>query len=273
MTESISASAASIVANLVRQISGIQLDTGKTYLITSRLTPLLGEFAVKSLDDLAAALKRDPHGRLAEAVVEALTTNETLFFRDARPWEALRKEILPGLIRLRANERSLSIWCGAASSGQEPYSLAMLLRRHFPELSSWKLRLLATDLSEAMLERCREGLYSSVEVGRGLDPEFQRAYFRSEGTGWRLDAGIRAMVELRRQNLTQSFSGLGSFDLVLLRNVLIYFDEATKLDILRRVRQVLTPGGVLMLGATEMTNAPDFERSIAGDCRILRRAA
>jgi chemotaxis protein methyltransferase CheR len=149
----------------------------------------------------------------------------------------------------------------------------MLIRRHFPELLGWKLRILATDISETMLERCRQGLYSAVEIGRGLEPELLRTYFKEQEGGWRLDAGIRSMVELRRQNLTHSLGSLGSFDLVLLRTVLIYFDDASKLDILRRVRQIMHPGGVLLLGSTEMTNAPEWERCVEGDCRFLRKVA
>lgn len=273
METNLSPQAEAFIAQFVKLSSGIQIDAGKGYLITSRLTPLLETHQLKSLEELAGNLKREPRGRLAEDVIDALTTNETLFFRDGRPWEALRKEILPGLIRRRAAERSLSIWCGAASSGQEPYSLAMLIRRHFPELMGWKLRLLATDISESMLERCRQGLYSAVEIGRGLEPELLRSFFKQEDAGWRLDASIRGMVELRRQNLTHSLGSLGSFDLVLLRNVLIYFDDATKLDILRRVRQIMNPGAILLLGSTEMTNAPEWERCIEGDCRFLRKAA
>jgi chemotaxis protein methyltransferase CheR len=188
-----------------------------------------------------------------------MTIKETSFFRDDRPFVDLRETVLPELIRRRAGERKLHLWCAACSTGQEPYSLALLLREHFPELQGWTIRLLASDLSSDALKRARLGWYSALEVGRGVPPEMLARCFRPVDDGWQVIDEVRRMVEFLPLNLIESWPVLPLLDLVLLRNVLIYFDLATKQQVLTRVRAVLRPDGYLMLGGAETTHNIDDE--------------
>jgi chemotaxis protein methyltransferase CheR len=256
------------LADVVRQDAAIVLEPGKEYLVESRLQPLARKTGLGSLAELVRAL-RAGNRALREQVVDAMTTNETSFFRDAHPWEALRKSVLPELIARRAATRSLDIWCGACSSGQEPYTLGLLLKEHFAsQLVGWRVRILATDISESMLERTRKGRYSQLEVNRGLPAPMLVRYFAREGLEWQLEPEVRAMVERRRFNLAdESGWGLmGPFDLVLVRNVLIYFDVSTKQRILRNIRRRLRPDGTFFLGSCETTIGlvDDFERVVDG---------
>lgn len=241
------------ICRLVQERSAIVLEAGKEYLVELRLKPLLRDCGVADMGAFVERLRNDRSGTLQRQVVEAMTTNETSFFRDIHPFETLRKLILPELLRLRAGERTLNVWCGAASSGQEIYSLAMLLREHFPELLGWRVRLLATDISREMIQRCREGRYSQLEVNRGLPAAMLVKYFERVDMDWRLKETIRQMVEFREMNLAASWPGLPAMDLILLRNVLIYFDDATKRAILGRVYGALRGDGYLLLGGSETT--------------------
>lgn len=242
-----------LVRRLLQQRAGIVLDRDKGYLVEVRLGALARREGYGTLEELLGALQKCPEGQLGRRVVEAMTTNETFFFRDSHPFESLRHTILPELMRKRSGERTLRIWCGACATGQEPYSVAMLLRDHFPTLMGWHLRILATDLSTEMVERARSGRFSTIEVGRGLTPALLARHFHRQGTDWVLAEEVRRMVEFRTLNLLDSWSSLGTQDLVLLRNVLIYLDSAIKKGILARVRQVLVPDGYLLLGAAETT--------------------
>jgi chemotaxis protein methyltransferase CheR len=238
------------------------LESGKDYLAESRLTALAEEEGFASLAELLAELRGAPWNALQRKVVEAMTTNETTFFRGARPFEWLRRTVFPDLIARRADRRRLDIWCAGCSSGQEPYSVAMLLREDFPALARWRVRFLATDISRRVLERARAGRYSHLEVSRGLPPAFLAAYFREDGDEWEIREDIRALVEFREMNLAGPWTLGGEMDLVLMRNVLIYFDHDTRREILARLRRVLSPGGYLMLGTAEGTDPLDdgFER-------------
>jgi len=266
----ISAQAFTFVRELVRAESAIVLETGKEYLVESRLVPLAREAGHSSVDAYVAELATRRTPRALKQVVEALTTNETSWFRDSDPFTALRQTVLPELIKARPN-RTLRIWAAACSSGQEPYSIVMTAM-DMPELAGWRIEVLATDLSEEMLERGRKGEYSQLEVNRGLPATTLVRHFERSGLNWRINQSIRDRVEFRALNLTRPFPPLGKFDVVFLRNVLIYFDLPTKQDVLRRVRQVMAPDGHLFLGAAEMTMGVDdaWERVPAGRSSVYR---
>ena len=241
------------VRRLVLEQSAIVLEEDKGYLIESRLLPLARREGFASLDLLVRCLQAEPFHGLHRQAVEALTTNETSFFRDFHPFEALKKFVLPDLIVRRAATREQSIWCAACSSGQEPYSLAMLLSENFPQLASWKVTILGTDLSTDVLARAREGRYSQLEVNRGLPASLLVKYFQKRGYDWHLRDEIRRMVDYQSVNLAGAWPILPPIDLVMMRNVLIYFGTETKKEILAKIRRVLKPDGYLFLGAAETT--------------------
>jgi chemotaxis protein methyltransferase CheR len=254
--------------------SGIVLDDDKHYLLESRLTPVVREAKLASLDDLCIRLRSKAHPGLAQQVIEALTTNETLFFRDMAPFDALRKLIIPEL--LEKKPARLAIWSAAASSGQEAYSLAMLLkelRPTLPGLANLPVDILGTDLSEQILDRAREAKYVQFEVNRGLPAPYLVKYFQRVGLDWQLKEEIRNMARFRRFDLRQPMAALGKFDIVLCRNVLIYFDVETKIKILNQIYTVLNPGGYLLLGGAEtVINLQDkFERVAIGTTAAYRK--
>ncbi len=242
------------IRELVRRHSAIVLEQDKNYLIETRLNPLARELGLASLQDLMMSLRANRINNLDRRVVEAITTHETLFFRDAHPFEALRTVILPELIAKRPLSQNLTIWCAACSSGQEPFSVAMLAREYFPELvRANRLRIVATDLSDAILSRAREGLYSQIEVNRGLPAAMLIKYFTKRGLQWQIKPEIRRMVEFQQGNLAMAWPPLPPLDLIFIRNVLIYFGVDTKKAILAKVRTVLKPDGYLFLGTSETT--------------------
>jgi chemotaxis protein methyltransferase CheR len=247
---------------LVHERSAVVLEPDQAYLAETRLMPLAEEYGCRSVEELVTRLQEERAGRLHRRVVEAMVTNETMFFRDAGCFAALRDDVLPELLARRAEERALRIWSAACSTGQEPYSVAMLLRESFGALDGWELSVLATDLSSEALRRARDGVYTQLEVSRGLPPALLERWFVREPPGWRLRPAIGGMVEFRHLNLTGPWSGLPRMDVVLFRNVLIYFDVETKRSMLRRIRRVLRPDGYLVLGASETTLMLDdaFER-------------
>jgi chemotaxis protein methyltransferase CheR len=241
------------VAALVKKHAAIELGPDKQYLVEQRLSSVIREQDLPSISELIGRTRRDATGRTTMLVVDAMTTNETSFFRDPTVYEFLRAEILPELVARNRSTRQLRIWCGASSSGQEPYSILMLLREHFPELASWNIQLLATDISPTMLERTRKGRYGRIEVNRGLPAPLLVKYFTREGLEWVVSEPLRNSVQTREINLSKPFPISDKFDLVLVRNVLIYFSLETKRAVLDRVRKVLVPGGYLFLGSTEST--------------------
>jgi chemotaxis protein methyltransferase CheR len=241
------------VRQLLRERAAIVLDDDKQYLVDNRLSLLARREGLASARDVIDRLRAAPGGPLQRKVIEAMTTTETLFFRDGKPYDALRNAIVPELVRMRAAERKLQIWSCACSSGQEPYSIGMLLREYFPALASWDLRLVATDISTEMLRRSRAGRYSQLEINRGLPSRFLSKYFDKVGVEWQIRDDLRQMIEFRELNLASHWGGIGPVDLVMLRNVLIYFDVDTKRQILGKVRKLLRPGGFLILGTAETT--------------------
>lgn len=235
---------------LLKERSGLDLSSDKQYLVESRLIPLARRADLPGIAELVVKIKGGAEALTAE-VVEAMTTNETFFFRDKIPFDHLREAVLPDLLRARANRRSLRIWCAASSTGQEPYSIAMCLREFAPALTGWRVEIVATDLSQAVLEKARAGIFSQFEVQRGLPIQMLVKHFTQIGELWQLNADIRAMVQHRQLNLLQDFSHLGMFDLIFCRNVLIYFDQDTKVGIFDRLARMIEPDGVLALGAAE----------------------
>ncbi|GBU16154.1 MULTISPECIES: protein-glutamate O-methyltransferase CheR [Methylobacterium] len=235
----------------LKQRSGLSLTGEKHYLIESRLGPVCRRFRIASLTELVTALKASRDAALEKAVVEAMTTNETFFFRDRAPFDLFRDVLLPEAMQRRAAQRRLRIWCAASSTGQEPYSLAMMVQEAAPKLAGWQVDIVATDLSTEVIEKARQGLYSHFEAQRGLPVQLLLKYFAQVGEQWQIAASIRQMVEYRQLNLLNGFEGLGQFDIVFCRNVLIYFDAPTKGDILRRVAAAMNPGASLLLGAAE----------------------
>ena len=251
------------IRRLLEERSAVVLEPGKQYLVEARLAPLVRQLQLTSLAELIQKLRAQPWDGLYTQVVEALVTTETSFFRDHAPFEALRKTVLPELIRKRQAERSLSIWCAASSTGQEPYSVALLLRDSFPELAGWKVSLLASDLSREVLDRARAGRYNQIEVNRGLPARLLVKHFQQHGTTWQLSEDVRRAVEFREINLARPWPALPRMDLVLLRNVMIYFDVATRKAILGRLARVLKPDGYLLLGGVETTfNLDDSYRRV-----------
>ena len=241
------------------------LERGKEYLVESRLLPVAKELGHPTIGDLVKHLRGSPMGPLRGQVIEAMTTNETSFFRDVHPFQALSDTVLPELMRARATERSLNIWCAASSTGQEPYSLAILLREHFPARAGWRVNLLATDLSGEVLARAREGRYSQTEVNRGLPAALLVKYLRQHGTTWELAEDVRRAVEFRELNLARPWPALPRMDLIFLRNVMIYFDAETKKAILGRAARLLRPDGYLLLGSAETAyNLDDSLRRVEG---------
>lgn len=241
------------VRAMVRKESAIALEPGKEYLVESRLTTLARQEGLATAEQLIEEVRKRPDNGLRYKIVEAMTTNETSFFRDVAPFDALREHVLPDMIARRAAQKSLRIWCGAASTGQEPYSLAMLIREHFPALASWRVEIVATDISREVLDRARTGRYSQLEVNRGLPASLLVKYFEKDGIAWRVKAPLRAMITYREMNLIGNWTGVDNADIVMMRNVLIYFDVAIKKQILANVRRVLRPDGYFMLGSAEST--------------------
>jgi chemotaxis protein methyltransferase CheR len=242
------------IRSLVRRMSSIVLDDSKKYLVTSRLLPLAREHGFDSVESLVAHLRRSPQDPLQILVVEAIATTETSFFRDIHPFNALRDQILPELLtRQQKTGGTLNIWSAACSSGQEPYSVAMILKDRFAALPGWSYQILASDISRQMIERAKVGFYSQVEVNRGLPAPYLVRFLNQRDGQWQVNEEIRQMCRFFHQNLAQAWGAIPPVDLVMLRNVLIYFDVETRREVLRRVRRLLRPGGYLLLGSAETT--------------------
>jgi len=235
---------------MLKERSGLDLSADKQYLVESRLIPLARKAGLPGLPELVQKLKGGTEALTAD-VVEAMTTNETFFFRDKVPFDHLKATIMPELLQARAARRSLRIWCAASSTGQEPYSIAMCLKELGAALTGWRVEIVATDLSQGVLEKSRAGLFSQFEVQRGLPIQLLVKHFVQTGELWQLNADIRAMVQFRHLNLLQDFSHLGAFDIIFCRNVLIYFDQDTKTNVFGRLSRMIEPDGFLMLGAAE----------------------
>lgn len=241
-------------ARFRRQIAlatGIAFGADKRYLVESRLTPVMRAHGLAGFADLADAFERGDNDPLMREVIDALTTNETFFFRDRTPFDAFRTQILPSLLVSRAQGRRLRVWCAACSTGQEAYSLAMLLENEAATLRGWSLDILATDLSTRAVETARNGRYSQFEVQRGLSTNLLLRHFHRDGASWRVNEHLRACIAFREFNLLSDYAALGGFDVIFCRNVLMYFEPDTKRAVLARLAGALNEGGYLFLGASE----------------------
>ena len=230
--------------------SGLDLSADKQYLIESRLLPLARKAGLSSIAELVQKLQAGSRQMITD-VVEAMTTNETFFFRDKVPFDHFRDHIMPEIIKARAGKRSVRIWCAAGSTGQEPYSLAMCLKEMGAALTGWRVEIIATDLSQEVLEKAKAGVYSQFEVQRGLPIQMLVKYFKQTGETWQINPELRAMIQHRQLNLLHDFAQLGTFDVIFCRNVLIYFDQDTKINIFNRLARQIEPDGFLVLGAAE----------------------
>jgi len=235
---------------LLKDQSGLDLSADKQYLIESRLLPLARKCGLSGIGDLVQKMKGGA-ASIVTLVVEAMTTNETFFFRDKIPFDHFREMIVPEIVKARAGRKSVRIWCAAGSTGQEPYSLAMCLKEMGAALAGWRIEIIATDLSQEVLEKSKAGIYSQFEVQRGLPIQLLVKHFKQTGEFWQINPEIRAMVQHRQLNLLHDFSQLGTFDVIFCRNVLIYFDQDTKINIFNRLHRATEADGFLVLGAAE----------------------
>ena len=237
--------------SFLREQSGLLLDEPKAYLIETRLDPLAAQEGFESIDALGRHMMRHPSPELSQKVVEMMTTHETSFFRDLSPFQFFQETVLPELIRSNAGTRRIRIWSAGCSTGQEPYSLAMILCQMEQALSGWDVRILATDISERILQRAREGVFSQLEVQRGLPIHLFTRFFTQTGASWSVNSEAKKLLEFRKVNVLHDFSGIGVFDVVFFRNVLIYFDQDTKREVFKKIARVLSADGVLFLGGAE----------------------
>jgi chemotaxis protein methyltransferase CheR len=248
----------------LKERSGLVLSADKEYLVESRLLPVARKAGLANLGELVRALTLGNADALMTTVVEAMMTNESFFFRDKIPFDLFRSTIMPALLAARKTSRTIRIWCAAASTGQEPYSLAMCLKAVEREIAGWRIELLATDLSNDVLEKARQGVYSQFEVQRGLPIQLLIRHFKQIGELWQIAPDIRAMVKFRQLNLLADFAPLGRFDLIFCRNVLIYFDLETKTGVLDRLARATANDGYLVLGAAEtVVGLTDSFRTVA----------
>ncbi|WP_114417409.1 CheR family methyltransferase [Marinospirillum perlucidum] len=262
--------------NFLQEACGILLGDNKQYLVTSRLNKIMAQQNLASLTDLMRAMQRNPRSGLKEAVVDAMTTNETLWFRDVHPFNILEQKVLPELAANQSRE-PLKIWSAAASTGQEPYSISMVLeefKKKNPSAFRMGEKILGTDISASALSKARSGTYEMLAIGRGLSQERLTKHFTQTGEGrWKVNPNIQRRVEFRMMNLLHSYTMLGRFDVVFCRNVLIYFSADLKKDILKRIHATLKPGGYLFLGASEaLSNMPDKYEMVQCRPGIIYRA-
>ena len=263
------------VCELIKDEAAIVLEDGKEYLVETRLAPVAKSEGFHSLAELIAKLRYQAPAPLVKKVVNAMTTNETSFYRDMHPFKALQTVIIPELIQARTAARSLNIWSAACSTGQEPYSLVMMFKDHFPQLATWHNYLLATDLCTDALDKAKSGLFRQIEVNRGLPaPQLMKHFAKTAGE-WFIREDLRKMIDFREMNLACPWPPIPQMDLVLLRNVMIYFNNDTKRSILERVARLLKPDGYLMLGASETTWGVEdsFERIMIGNTTVFKRKA
>ncbi len=239
------------ISSFLKATTGLTLTPDKTYLLESRLQPIARKMGILTVSELIDKLRSSRDTALGKQIAEAMTTNETFFFRDGKPFDHLRDVALPQLMARRRSEKKLRIWCAAASTGQEPYSIAMILQDRAQELAGWRVEIIGTDISEAALDRARRGVYSQFEVQRGLPIQLLVKHFRKEAEYWVINQNLRSMVDYRAFNLLGDLSALGRFDIVFCRNVLIYFDPPTKSKILDGIARALPNDGVLYLGGAE----------------------
>lgn len=240
-----------MMATMLKEESGLVITPEKAYLVENRLQPVARKWGFGNLDQLVGALRTRPDGKLRKDVVDAMTTNESLFFRDIKPFDLMRDVVLPQIMTARASSKRIRIWSAACSSGQEPYSLAIMFSEMQAKLAGWRIEILATDLCSEMIAKARAGSYSQFEVQRGLPITMLVKYFKQDGDRWQLSDAIRGQVTFREFNLLEHPRALGQFDIVFCRNVLIYFDQPTKTKVLAGVADQLAADGTLFLGGAE----------------------
>ncbi|WP_431860347.1 CheR family methyltransferase [Azospirillum sp.] len=238
-------------ATMLKQRSGLVLTKDKAYLLESRLMPVARKWNMKGLDELASTVRTRKDEALLRDITEAMTTNESSFFRDQKPFDQFKQIVLPRLLETRAAKRSIRIWSAACSSGQEAYSLAMMLNEDAAKVAGWRIEIVGTDISAEMVERSKSGIYTQFEVQRGLPIQMLVKHFKQQGDKWQIGPNLRQMVSFREWNLLGDLGGLGQFDVVFCRNVLIYFDQPTKTKVLEAIARQMPPDGVLYLGGAE----------------------
>ena len=239
------------ISNFLLGTSGLALGSGKEYLVEARLIPLAQSLGLEGISELVLELKKGAELKVTSGVTEAMTTNETSFFRDKTPFEELKNQIIPNLMEARKTSKRLKIWCAAAATGQEPYTSSMILDDEFPQLRDWTVEILATDIDQQALERSRSGIYTQFEMQRGMPIQMLMKYFEQIETGWQIKENMRNTIQWKQLNLLDNFNRLGKFDIIFCRNVLIYFQQETKKDILERFRTMIQDDGYLYLGAAE----------------------
>lgn len=239
------------LTKLLYERSGLVLTTDKGYLVESRLSPIVRNRGFADLNALAAALRLRKDEGLTREVVDAMMTNESFFFRDIKPFEQFRQIVLPALLESRAQRRQIRIWSAACSTGQEPYTLGIILKEEAAKLAGWRIDIVATDISNDALDRAKAGVYTQFEVQRGLPIQLLVKYFKQDGDKWQIDPGLKTMIQFRSFNLLTDPAAIGPFDVVFCRNVLIYFDHQTKAGVLERVAKVMPADGFLYLGGAE----------------------
>jgi chemotaxis protein methyltransferase CheR len=262
------------MADLLKKQSGLIITKDKVYLLESRLLPLARRQGLPGLNELIALVRGGKDATIAKAVNEAMTTNESFFFRDVKPFQLFETETLPHLLKTRAAQKSFRIWSAAASNGQEPYTLAMILKQHEAKMKDWKIEIIGTDLSNEVLAKAKSGIYSQFEVQRGLPIQYLMKYFTKTNEAWQINEAIRNMVQYKPLNLLQPFNMLGTMDVIFCRNVLIYFDQPTKAEVLGRMAKQLTKDGVLYLGGAEtVVGVTERFKPVAGQRGIYALAA
>lgn len=248
------------ICEFAKSSAAIILEPGKEYLVEARLAPIATQAGFKTVDDFIVQVRTNPKATLFhDQLIDALTTNETSFFRDVFPFETLRQHILPGILQQRAPLKRLSIWSAASSTGQELYSIGMTIREYFPQLNDWNVSILGTDVSSVVLNQARAGSYSQLEVNRGLPAAMLVKYFKKIENRWVINDEVKKLIEFRHMNLVKPWPAMPVFDVIFIRNVMIYFDLETKRSILNRIRQCLHPSGYLFLGTAETTINIDTE--------------
>ncbi len=239
------------VARMLKERSGLVIGRDKAYLLESRLMPLARKRGLKSLEELVGSMRSSRDEGLMRDVTEAMTTNESFFFRDIKPFDQFRDVVLPQMMQQRSSKRTIRIWSAACSSGQEAYSLAMMLKENSAKLAGWRIEIVGTDISVEMLEKAKAGLYSQFEVQRGLPIQMLVKYFKKKDESWQIDSALRGMVQFKEYNLLHDLRTLGQFDIVFCRNVLIYFDQGTKGRVLESISKQMPDDGILYLGGAE----------------------
>lgn len=261
------------ISSLIKSRSGLVLTPDKSYLLESRLMPVARKHGLKGLDELVGQMRSRNDEAIIVEVTEAMTTNESFFFRDIKPFDLLRDDVLPPLIENRAAKKHLRIWCAAASSGQEPYSIAMVLKELGAKLAGWRLDILGTDISRAILDKAQAGQYSQFEVQRGMPIQLLLKYFDKTDETWQIKDEIRNMVQYKYWNLLDDLKPLGGFDIVFCRNVLIYFDAETKGKVLEQISNLMPEDGMLFLGGAEtVLGVTDKFKPVPGQRGVYARA-